>query len=93
MSKIVNHGLGARETARPARGYRRAMEEGMMEIVPRLKSARTTCHLRHVITLVGLLGTIIGLIRPYRGGAGEPGGEGRAVSASISIAMNNTRSR
>jgi len=38
----VNHGLGARETARRREDIDAAMGEGLMEIVPGWKSARTT---------------------------------------------------
>ena len=67
-----------------------AMEEGMMEIVPRLEKP-TIATLANVITLVGLLGTIIGLIKGFTAVAAVNLAEkAELLSASISIAMNNT---
>ena len=69
-----------------------AMEEGMMEIVPRLeKRTHYIATFANVITLVGLLGTIIGLIKGFTAVAQvNPAEKAEMLSASISIAMNNT---
>jgi hypothetical protein len=69
-----------------------AMEEGMMEIVPRLeKRTHYIATFANVITLVGLLGTIIGLIKGFTAVAAvNPAEKAEMLSASISIAMNNT---
>ena len=69
-----------------------AMEEGMMEIVPRLeKRTHYIATFANVITLVGLLGTIIGLIKGFTAVAQvNPAEKAELLSASISIAMNNT---
>jgi biopolymer transport protein ExbB/TolQ len=68
------------------------MEEGMMEIVPRLeKRTHYIATFANVITLVGLLGTIIGLIKGFTAVAAvNPAEKAEMLSASISIAMNNT---
>src|SRR5256885_12147358 len=68
------------------------MEEGMMEIVPRLeKRTHYIATFANVITLVGLLGTISGLIRAFTAVAQvNPAEKAEMLSASISIAMNNT---
>jgi biopolymer transport protein ExbB/TolQ len=68
------------------------MEEGMMEIVPRLeKRTHYIATFANVITLVGLLGTIIGLIKGFTAVASvNPAEKAEMLSASISIAMNNT---
>jgi len=68
------------------------MEEGMMEIVPRLeKRTHYIATFANVITLVGLLGTIIGLIKAFTAVANvNPAEKAEMLSASISIAMNNT---
>ncbi len=75
-----------------ASGSDAAMEEGMMEIVPRLeKRTHYIATLANVITLVGLLGTIIGLIKGFTAVAAvNPAEKAELLSASISIAMNNT---
>jgi biopolymer transport protein ExbB/TolQ len=68
------------------------MEEGMMEIVPRLeKRTHYIATFANVITLVGLLGTIIGLIKGFTAVSQvNPAEKAEMLSASISIAMNNT---
>ena len=65
-----------------------AMEEGMMEIVPRLeKRTHYIATFANVITLVGLLGTIIGLIKGFTAVAQvNPAEKAELLSASISIA-------
>jgi biopolymer transport protein ExbB len=69
-----------------------AMEEGMMEIVPRLeKRTHYIATFANTITLVGLLGTIIGLIKGFTAVAAvNPAEKAEMLSASISVAMNNT---
>jgi biopolymer transport protein ExbB len=64
----------------------------MMEIVPRLeKRTHYIATFANVITLVGLLGTIIGLIKGFTAVAAvDPASKAELLSASISIAMNNT---
>jgi biopolymer transport protein ExbB/TolQ len=69
-----------------------SMEEGMMEIVPRLeKRTHYIATFANVITLVGLLGTISGLIKGFTAVAQVNAAEkAELLSASISVAMNNT---
>ena len=95
MGRIVHFGLGS--LGRAAGPQRRedidaAMEEGMMEIVPRLEQrTHYLATFANVITLVGLLGTIIGLIKAFTAVASVNAAEkAELLSASISIAMNNT---
>ncbi|HUN93452.1 MAG TPA: MotA/TolQ/ExbB proton channel family protein [Burkholderiaceae bacterium] len=92
IGKIVNNGLTRLQSARRREDIDAAMEEGMMEIVPRLE--RRTHYIAtfaNVITLVGLLGTITGLIHAFTAVAQVNASEkAELLSASISIAMNNT---
>jgi biopolymer transport protein ExbB len=92
ISKIVNHGLGRVKSARRREDIDAAMEEGMLEVVPRLeKRTHYIATFANVITLVGLLGTIIGLIKAFTAVAQvNPAEKAELLSASISIAMNNT---
>ena len=92
IGKIVNNGLGRVKSARRREDIDAAMEEGMMEIVPRLeKRTHYIATFANVITLVGLLGTIIGLIKAFTAVAQVNAAEkAEMLSASISIAMNNT---
>ena len=92
VSKIVNYGLTRMQSPGRREDYDAAMEEGMMEIVPRLeKRTHYIATFANVITLVGLLGTIIGLIKGFTAVAQvNPAEKAEMLSASISIAMNNT---
>jgi len=92
ISKIVHNGLTRMPSARGREDIDAAMEEGMMEIVPRLeKRTHYIATFANVITLVGLLGTIIGLIKAFTAVSQvNPAEKAEMLSASISIAMNNT---
>lgn len=92
IGKIMSNGLARLQSARRREDIDAAMEEGMMEIVPRLeKRTHYIATFANVITLVGLLGTIIGLIKGFTAVAAvNPAEKAEMLSASISIAMNNT---
>jgi biopolymer transport protein ExbB/TolQ len=92
VGKIVNYGLDRMQSPGRREDFDAAMEEGMMEIVPRLeKRTHYIATFANVITLVGLLGTIIGLIKGFTAVAQvNPAEKAELLSASISIAMNNT---
>lgn len=69
-----------------------AMEEGMMETLPRLeKRTQYLATLGNIATLLGLLGTIIGLIAAFTAVASaDPTDKATLLSQSISVAMNTT---
>ena len=92
IGKIVNNGLLRMQSPGRREDLDAAMEEGMMEIVPRLeKRTHYIATFANVITLVGLLGTIMGLIKGFTAVAAvNPAEKAEMLSASISIAMNNT---
>jgi biopolymer transport protein ExbB/TolQ len=92
IGKIVSNGIQRLQTGRRREDIDAAMEEGMMEIVPRLeKRTHYIATFANVITLVGLLGTIMGLIKGFTAVAAvNPAEKAEMLSASISIAMNNT---
>lgn len=92
IGKIVSNGLARMQSPGRREDIDAAMEEGMMEIVPRLeKRTHYIATFANVITLVGLLGTIIGLIKGFTAVAQvNPAEKAELLSASISIAMNNT---
>jgi biopolymer transport protein ExbB len=92
ICKILNYGLMRVKSARRREDIEMAMEEGLMEVVPRLE--RRTHYLSsfaNVATLLGLLGTIIGLIQAFtavaHAGAAE---KAEILASSISVAMNTT---
>ncbi len=92
IGKIISNGLTRMQSARRREDIDNAMEEGMMEIVPRLeKRTPYIATFANTITLVGLLGTIIGLIKGFTAVAAvNPAEKATMLSASISVAMNNT---
>ncbi|MDC0662421.1 MotA/TolQ/ExbB proton channel family protein [Marinobacter sp. SS21] len=69
-----------------------AMQEGVMESIPRLsKRTNYLSILANVSTLLGLLGTIIGLIAAFTAVANaDPADKATLLSQSISVAMNTT---
>ena len=89
IGKIVANGLERMQSPARREDIDNAMEEGMMEIVPRLeKRTHYIATLANVITLVGLLGTIIGLIKGFTAVAAvNPAEKAEMLSASISVAI------
>jgi len=69
-----------------------AMEESMMEIIPQLEKRTPYVALfSNIATLLGLLGTIMGLIEAFTAVANaDPAEKADLLSASISVAMNTT---
>jgi len=69
-----------------------AMEEGLMEAVPRFeKRTHYLATFANIATLLGLLGTIMGLIQAFTAVANaNPAEKADMLSASISVAMNTT---
>jgi len=68
------------------------MEESMMEIIPQLEKRTPYVALfSNIATLLGLLGTIMGLIEAFTAVANaDPAEKADLLSASISVAMNTT---
>ena len=66
--------------------------EGLLEVVPRLqRRTQYLATLANVATLLGLLGTIIGLIAAFTAVAqADPAQKASLLSQSISVAMNTT---
>lgn len=94
VSKILTYGLARATGGGNARrdDVEVAMEEGLMEIIPRLeKRTHYLATFANIATLLGLLGTIIGLIQAFTAVAGaNPAEKADLLSASISVAMNTT---
>lgn len=92
IGKVLNYGLSRLKSARRREDIEMAMEEGLMEIVPRLE--RRTHYLSafaNIATLLGLLGTIVGLIQAFTAVAHAAAAEkAELLSSSISVAMNTT---
>ena len=92
ISQVLNMGLSLQGTVRRREDIEIAMEESMMEIVPRLERRTPYVALASSIaTLLGLLGTIMGLIQAFTAVANaNPAEKADLLSASISVAMNTT---
>jgi biopolymer transport protein ExbB/TolQ len=92
IGRIVAAGLARMQQSPRRDEIEFAMEEGVMEAVPRLEK-RTTyiATLANIATLLGLLGTIMGLIAAFTAVANaEPSEKATLLSQSISVAMNTT---
>ena len=92
VSQLLNTGLSLQGAVRRREDIEIAMEENMMEIVPRLEKRTPYVALASSIaTLLGLLGTIMGLIQAFTAVANaNPAEKADLLSASISVAMNTT---
>jgi biopolymer transport protein ExbB len=92
ISQVLNMGLSLQGSVRRREDIEIAMEERMMEIVPRLEKRTPYVGLASSIaTLLGLLGTIMGLIQAFTAVANaNPAEKADLLSASISVAMNTT---
>jgi biopolymer transport protein ExbB len=92
VSQLLSTGLARQGAVRRREDVEIAMEEGMMEIIPQLEKRTPYVALASSIaTLLGLLGTIMGLITAFTAVANaNPAEKADLLSASISVAMNTT---
>jgi len=92
IAQMLSMGLARQGAVRRREDIEIAMEESMMEIIPQLE--RRTPYialLSNIATLLGLLGTIMGLIQAFTAVANaNPAEKADLLSASISTAMNTT---
>jgi biopolymer transport protein ExbB len=92
MAQMLGMGLARQGAVRRRDDIEIAMEESMMEIIPQLeKRTPYVALLSNIATLLGLLGTIMGLIAAFTAVANaNPAEKADLLSASISVAMNTT---
>lgn len=92
IGTILNYGLARIQSARRRDDIEKAMEESLMEVVPRLeKRTHYLGTFANMATLLGLLGTVIGLIAAFSAvSSANPAEKASMLSASISVAMNCT---
>lgn len=92
MYRIVAAGIARFAGSKRRDDIESAMEEGVMEALPRLeKRTPYLATLANVATLLGLLGTIVGLIAAFTAVANAaPAEKASMLSSSISVAMNTT---
>jgi biopolymer transport protein ExbB len=92
LSRILRYGLDRADSKTRRDDVEVAMEEGLMETVPRLeKRTHYLSTFANIATLLGLLGTIMGLIQAFTAVANaNPAATADMLSASLSVAMNTT---
>ncbi len=92
IASLLSMGLDRQGSVRRRDDIEIAMEESMMEIIPSLEKRTPYIALfANICTLLGLLGTIMGLIEAFTAVANaDPAEKADMLSASISVAMNTT---
>lgn len=92
IGTVMSYGLYRIGSARRRDDIEKAMDESLMEVLPRLeKRTHYLGTLANIATLLGLLGTIIGLIDAFTAvSQANPAEKADMLSASISVAMNTT---
>ena len=92
VSRLLGMGLAMQGAVRRRDDVEKAMEETMMEIIPQLeKRTHYLATFANLATLLGLLGTVSGLIHAFAAVATvNPAEKANLLSASISEAMNCT---
>jgi biopolymer transport protein ExbB/TolQ len=88
----MRYGITRIQTARRRDDIEKALEESLVEVIPRLeKRTHYLASLANIAMLMGLLGTIVGLIGAFAAVAqANPAEKASLLAASISVAMNNT---
>jgi biopolymer transport protein ExbB len=88
----MRYGMSRIQSARSRDDIEKALEESLVEVIPRLeKRTHYLSALANIGMLMGLLGTIIGLIGAFAAVAqANPAEKASLLAASISVAMNNT---
>jgi biopolymer transport protein ExbB len=92
IARVLHMGLARQGAVRRREDIEIAMEESMMEIIPHLEKRTPYLALAaNIATLLGLLGTIMGLIQAFTAVSNaNPAEKADLLSASISVAMNTT---
>lgn len=94
IATVLNYGIARLASARRRDDVEKAMDESLLEIIPRMeKRTHYLSALANIGMLTGLLGTVIGLIAAFASiAAANPAEKANLLAASISVAMNNTAS-
>jgi biopolymer transport protein ExbB len=92
ISRLLSLGLARQGAVRRREDIEIAMEEGMMEIIPQLETRTPYLALfANIATLLGLLGTVMGLIEAFTAVAhAAPSEKADLLAAAISVGMNTT---
>ena len=94
IATVLKYGLSRISSARRRDDVQQAMEESLLEVVPQLeKRTHFLSSLANIGLLIGLLGTITGLIGAFASVANaNPAEKASLLASAISLAMNNTAS-
>jgi biopolymer transport protein ExbB len=94
IATALNYGIARIAGARRRDDIEKAMDESLLEVIPRIEKRTPYLQaLANIGMLVGLLGTVIGLIAAFASIAtANPAEKASLLAASISVAMNNTAS-
>ncbi len=92
LGHVMRYGMSRIASARRRDDIEKAMEESLIEVIPRLeKRTHYLATLANIGMLLGLLGTVVGLITAFAAvSQANPAEKASLLSASISVAMNNT---
>ena len=92
IGTILSYGLSRARFTHRRDDIEKAMEESLLEIIPRLdKRTHYLSSLANIGMLMGLLGTVVGLISAFGAiSTANPADKASLLAASISVAMNNT---
>ena len=94
IATMLKYGLSRISSTRSRDAIQQAMEESLLEVVPQLeKRTHYLSSLANIGLLIGLLGTVMGLIGAFQAVAqANPAEKASLLAAAISVAMNNTAS-
>lgn len=92
LSIVLSYGFARHGANKRREIVEAAMEEGMLDAMPGLvQRTHYLATFANIATLLGLLGTIVGLIQAFTAVAtASPADKANLLSASISVAMNTT---
>jgi hypothetical protein len=92
LAQVMRYGMSRIHTARRRDDVEKAMEESLVEVVPQLeRRTHYLSALANIGMLMGLFGTVLGLINAFAAVAqANPAEKASLLYASISVAMNNT---
>jgi biopolymer transport protein ExbB len=92
LAQVMRYGMSRIATAKHRDDIEKAMEESLVEVIPRLeRRTHYLSALANIGMLMGLFGTVLGLINAFAAVAqANPAEKASLLSASISVAMNNT---
>ncbi len=92
LARVLSYGFARYKGNASRERIEAAMEEGVMEVTSEIdERTHYLATLANVSTLIGLFGTVAGLIEAFAAVAGaDPAEKAELLTASISVAMNST---